>query len=193
MASNPNGSEIAPLEIIKTYYDPQSRAFEALVSHSTRVARKALEVARAVAHLNPDMPFIEEAAMLHDIGIIKVHAPDIGCTGEAPYVCHGVLGRQMLEAMDLPRHALVCERHVGAGITAEDIVAGHLPLPVRDMRPVSIEEIIVAYADKFFSKNPQAQNAEKSIEDVVKEMERYGPAQLQRFLSWKKMFEPGMA
>ncbi|MFZ5562860.1 MAG: HD domain-containing protein [Thermodesulfobacteriota bacterium] len=183
---------MAPLEIIKKYYALKSRAFDALVTHSSLVAEKALKIGRAVLHMNPDLQFIQEAAMLHDIGIIRVHAPDIGCTGEAPYICHGVLGRRMLEEEGLPRHALVCERHVGAGITAEEITAAGLPLPVRDMRPVSIEEMAVAYADKFFSKNPRAQNAEKPIDEVLKEMERYGPAQVERFLSWVKLFEPGM-
>ena len=192
MASNSKGSGIAPLEIIKRYYDPRSRAFASLVPHCTRVMEKALAVARAVFAMNPDMRFIEEAALLHDIGIFKVHAPDIGCTGDAPYVCHGVLGREILEKEGLPRHALVCERHVGAGITAEEVVAAGLPLPVRDMCPVSLEETVVAYADKFFSKNPSAGNREKPVDEIVREMAKYGPRQKETFLSWVRRFEPGM-
>lgn len=192
MTSDVKGSTITPLEIIKRYYDPRSRAFKSLVSHGTRVMEKALAVARAVPAMNPDMRFIEEAALLHDIGIMKVYAPDIGCTGDAPYVCHGVLGREILEKEGLPRHALVCERHVGAGITAEEIVAAGLPLPVRDMCPVSLEEIIVAYADKFFSKNPKAGNREKPVEEISGEMAKYGRRQKETFLSWVRQFEPGM-
>ena len=51
-----------------------------------------------------------------------------------------------------PRHALVCERHTGAGLSLEDIIAQNLPVPHRDMLPVSMEEQVVCFADKFYSK-----------------------------------------
>ncbi len=184
---------ISPLEIIEKFYSPGSLAFEVLVGHGRAVARKSLEVARAVLHLKPDLDFINEAAMLHDIGIIKVHAPDIGCTGDAPYLLHGILGREMLEAEGLERHALVCERHVGTGITAQEIRENRLPLPERDMVPLSIEEKIVAYADKFFSKNPRFLDREKTVSDVVNNLKKHGQRQVDTFLSWVELFEPGRA
>jgi len=39
-----------------------------------------------------------------------------------------------------PKHGLVCERHTGTGITLEMIIKNNLPLPHRDMVPVSMEE-----------------------------------------------------
>ena len=121
-------------EIIDRYYTPGSRLKEILTVHSMLVARKALECAER-RRLGIDAGFVEEAALLHDIGIIRCNAPDIRCEGELPYICHGVEGRRMLEAEGLPRHALVCERHTGAGLTVDDIISQRLPLPLRDMTP----------------------------------------------------------
>ena len=96
---------------------------------------------------------MEEAAMLHDIGIFLTHAPSLGCNGPHPYLKHGHLGCKLLEKEGLPKHALVCERHVGVGITRKDVLDHKLPLPAKDMLPLSLEEKIICYADKFFSKN----------------------------------------
>ena len=57
------------------------------------------------------------------------------------------------DEMGLYRHALVCERHTGAGLSITDIEKQNLPLPHRDLLPLSLEEKIVCYADKFFSKS----------------------------------------
>lgn len=145
------------------------------------VAKKALEVAESVMHLDPDFLFIEEAAMLHDIGIFLTSEPGLGCFGDKAYVCHGYLGRELLESEGLPRHALVCERHVGVGIRCEDIDRQNLPVPRRDMLPVSLEEKIVCYADKFFSKKKGDLPGEKSLETVRWEIRIYGEDVLRRF------------
>jgi hypothetical protein len=55
-----------------------------------------------------------------------------------------------------PELALVCERHIGVGISIAEIQHHNLPLPSRDMIPVSIEEQLICYSDKFFSKNGNA-------------------------------------
>ena len=91
--------------------------------------------------------------MLHDIGIFMTRTPELGCHGKHPYICHGILGSDLLKKEGQPELALVCERHVGVGISKADIHRHRLQLPKRDMIPVSIEEQIVCYADKFFSKN----------------------------------------
>jgi len=141
-----------PTDIIDEFYDPGSVAHDILIIHSKAVAAKALSVARHVSYLNPDLGFIEEATMLHDIGIVFVNAPELGCHGDKPYICHGYLGRELLEREGFPLHALVCERHIGAGLGITDIEKYHLLLPRRDMKPLSIEEKIICYADKFYSK-----------------------------------------
>ncbi len=178
-----------PIDIIKEFYHPGTKSYETLVRHSEQVAQKALETADKVPHLEPDRDFIVEAALLHDIGIFMTDAQMLGCNGDHPYLMHGTLGREILEKKGLPRHAVVCERHVGAGISAEDIITHGLPLPIRDMRPVSIEEQIICYADKFFSKNGNNCNGEKSIAAILTEIVTYGPRQADRFKGWLKLFK----
>ena len=127
-----------PLEIIAEFYEPGSEPFQILVKHGQQVANKAIDVAKRVPHLKPNLKFINEAAMLHDVGIFETNTPELGCSGKHPYVCHGYLGRKILAKKGLPQHALVCERHVGIGITAEEIKLNNLPLPQRDMVPIAI-------------------------------------------------------
>jgi len=176
-----------PLEIIQKYYDKNTELYYLLVEHSRAVAGKALEAAENVRHLNPDLKFIEEASMLHDIGIFLTYAPEIKCYGDKPYVCHGYLGREILEREGFPRHALVCERHVGAGITIQDIEKQRLPLPKRSMSPVSIEEQIICFADKFFSKYNK-RGKEKSKGEIKTELSRFGDEKVRKFEEWLKLF-----
>jgi uncharacterized protein len=178
-----------PLEIIKKYYAADSVAYSILVEHSTMVAGKAIEIARGLKHLTPDLVFIEEAAMLHDIGIFMTNAPRIGCHGEKEYICHGYLGRALMEQEGLQGHALVCERHVGAGLSKLDISEHKLPLPERDMMPVSLEEKIICFADKFFSKKPGRLKEEMTLEKVRGQISHYGKAQLEKFEELLLLFQ----
>jgi uncharacterized protein len=177
-----------PIKLIQKYYNQNSLAYRILVAHSENVARKALFLAKRVKHLHPDFQFIEEAAMLHDIGIFLTDAPEIGCFGKEPYIRHGLLGRELLDNEGLPKHALVCERHTGTGISREDIQKQRLPLPERDMLPISLEEQIVCFADKFYSKNPQKLNREKSLEKIKKKMGNYGEDKLKKIEEWVMLF-----
>jgi len=158
-----------PIEIIVEFYQPGTRTYNILVQHGKQVADKAVNAAK--------------------IGIFLTHTPELGCTGEHPYVCHGYLGREILESKGLPKHALVCERHVGVGITAEEIKRHNLPLPQRDMVPVSIEEQVICFADKFFSKNGNLIANEKSVEDILCRLEPYGADKVIIFQSWVRLFK----
>lgn len=176
------------LEIIGKFYVPDSKAYRILVDHGARVSKKALRVADNLRLPSPAREFIHEAAMLHDIGMIFTDVPRLGCEGSHPYIAHGILGRLMLEKLDLPRHAMVCERHIGVGLSAEDILEQKLPIPVRDMVPKALGERIVCYADKFFSKNGQPQK-EKGIDEILQGLSRFGPEKKEIFLSWLEEFE----
>jgi uncharacterized protein len=178
-----------PLEIIAEFYEPGSKSFQILVKHGQQVANKAIDVAKRVPHLKPNLNFIKEAAMLHDVGIFETNTPELGCSGKHPYVCHGYLGRKILEKKGLPHHALVCERHVGIGITVEEIKLHNLPLPQRDMMPISIEEQIICFADKFFSKNGEMDGCEKTVGDILNSLQRYGPEKVIHFQKWMQLFE----
>ena len=93
----------------------------------------------------------------------------------------------MLDMAGFPRHALVCERHTGSGLSVEDIVRQNLPLPHRDMCPVTLEEKLICYADKFFSKSGNL-TERKPFEKVKKQMEAFGEDSLRRFLALHSLF-----
>ncbi len=168
-----------PLALIDRHCADNETAREILIRHGRQVGRKALRLAAACCHLKPDEDFIWEASLLHDIGMLWTRAPALGCFGPHPYICHGHLGREILDREGLPRHGLVCERHVGAGLSVSEIQRQGLPLPLRDMTPVSLEERIICYADAFFSKVDD--HAAKPLAVVEAEMARYGPEQAARF------------
>ncbi len=180
-----------PTEILAEYYDRRSKTFKILVEHGKQVAEKALMAAEQVSYLKPDLDFIEKAAMLHDIGILETNSPGLGCRGKHPYICHGILGRQLLEKVGVSEYGLICERHVGVGISADDVRQFNLPLPPRDMLPISIEEQLICYADKFFSKNGSngRKAKQKSVESIVRGLKRYGADKVKRFQKWVEMFE----
>ncbi len=171
------------LSIIQRYYTPGNDDYLVLVSHSRKVADLAVKLSqRLIESGTPiDIEFVEEAAMLHDIGMCRTDAPGIHCHGTEPYILHGILGRRMLDSIGLYRHGRVCERHTGAGITAAEIVAQHLPIePPRDLLPESLEEKVICYADKFFSKS-RLDEPPKTLEYARRSLSKFGEDTLRRF------------
>lgn len=175
-----------PLALIEKYYPVENELRHILVTHSRSVADKALWIADRHPELALNRDFLYEAAMLHDIGVFLTDAPGIYCLGTHPYICHGYLGADLVRAEGYPCHALVCERHTGAGLSLDGIVAQQLPVPHREMVPVTLEEQVICFADKFFSKTHL--NGEKSIEKARRSLERYGEAGLLRFDEWCSRF-----
>ena len=172
--------------IIDKYYPEDNELRRILLVHSRSVADKALAIADRHPELSLDRQFIEEAAMLHDIGIVRCNAPGIQCFGTEPYICHGRIGADMLRAEGFPRHARVCERHTGAGITRSQIIAQKLPLPEQDFLPETMEEKVICYADKFFSKTHL--DKEKTVEQAMASLSKFGEEGLARFRAWVKIF-----
>ncbi|MCT4647029.1 MAG: HDIG domain-containing protein [Carboxylicivirga sp.] len=176
-----------PEFIIAKYYCPQSPLWYTLTEHSKAVRDKALDIVSNHPELEADAQFVSEAALLHDIGIYLTNAPDLHCHGVLPYICHGYLGRELLEKEGYPAHALVSERHTGTGLSLIDIQRQKLPVPQRDMLPVTIEEQIICFADKFYSKS-RSLTTPKSIDKIIKSMRKHGEHQVKRFEEWCEMF-----
>ena len=80
----------------------------------------------------------------------------------------------------------MCERHTGAGLSLDYILKNNLPVPHRDLMPVSIEEQIVCFADKFFSKTHLEK--EKSVDKALKSVAKFGEDGAERFKKWCDMF-----
>ena len=175
------------IQLISKYCSDNQELQSLLVRHSRDVADKALAIAKQHPELDVDLAFVEEAAMLHDIGIVMTDAPGIHCYGENPYIRHGILGAEILRKEGLPRHARVAERHTGAGITAAEVTSQNLPLPVSDYLPETMEEKLICYADKFFSKSHPEK--EKTLESARRSLMKFGGQTMSRFEEMVSMFE----
>ena len=159
--------------IIDRYYPADNELRRVLLKHSRQVADRCLQIVRKHPELSVDAQFVEEAAMLHDIGIYQCNAPSIHCHGTEPYIKHGPIGGEMLRAEGFPRHARVAERHTGTGLPGYE--------------PETLEEQIICYADKFYSKsNP---DHVRSVQETADSLEKFGHAGVVKFLEWAKRFE----
>jgi len=174
-------------ELIHKYCEGNEPLERLLLRHCGDVAQRALKIARKHPELGADEQFLWEAAMLHDIGSVRTNAPSIHCFGTEPYIRHGILGAEILRSERLPLHARVAERHTGTGLTASEIAHQNLPLPHQDFTPESIEEQIVCYADKFYSKSHP--EVEKTPEQALRSLEKFGSEGLDVFKAWMEIFK----
>lgn len=159
--------------IIDKYYAEDDELRHLLLLHSRQVADRSLLLARRHPELRLDVQFVEEAAMLHDIGIRWCHAPGIFCYGTEPYIRHGAIGGKVLRKEGFPRHAQVCERHTGTGLPGYE--------------PQELEEKLICYADKFFSKSHP--DRVLTVAQAAESLEKFGHEGVEKFLSWAQMFE----
>ena len=173
--------------LIDKHYPEADGLRVVLIRHSRQVADRALLICQRHPELRLDAQFLEEAAMLHDIGIRWCHAPGILCNGTEPYIRHGIMGGSLLRQEGFVRHAQVCERHTGTGLTREQIVRQQLPLPAQDFTPQELEEQVICYADKFYSKSHP--DRVLSVLEAAQSLEKFGHEGVEKFLLWAKMFE----
>ncbi len=111
---------------------------EGVIKHCIVVAELALEIVRRHYHYNRvDENLVFRGALLHDIGRARSHGVD-----------HGFVGGEIAMESGLDEKVVrIIQRHVGAGITAEE--AKEVGLPPVDFMPVTTEEKIVAHADNL--------------------------------------------
>ena len=153
------------LSIIERYYPENDDLRRLLLKHSRQVADRCILICNRHPELRIDREFVEEAAMLHDIGIRWCDAPSIHCHGTEPYLRHGLIGWD--------RHARVAERHTGTGLPGYE--------------PEQLEEQVVCYADKFYSKSRP--DRVLTVVEAAQSLEKFGHEGVVKFLGWSKMFE----
>ena len=110
-----------------------------VVGHCESVAVVALRIAEEFrgAGYDVDVGLVEAGALLHDLGRCRTHG-----------VRHGVVGGEVARGLGLPEALVrIVERHIGAGLPEEEAV--ELGLPRGRYVPETLEEKIVAYADKL--------------------------------------------
>ena len=159
--------------IIDKYYPAEDELRRVLLHHSRQVADRCLAIVRKHHELPVDVQFLEEAAMLHDIGIYQCNAPSIHCHGSEPYLRHGPIGGNLLRQEGYERHARVAERHTGTGLPGYE--------------PETLEEQIVCYADKFYSKSKP--DRVLTVAQAAESLEKFGHNGVLKFLSWAERFE----
>ena len=134
-------------------------------------------------------------ALLHDIGTYAVLKND-GSNGEPlsfdgpRYVGHGLIGYELLlnEGYD-ESIAEFARNHTGCGLTREDVIDQHLPLPPADYVPVNLEQEVVMVADKYHSKSVPPKFLTASA--YARKAARFGAENKQRWLELvRKYGEP---
>jgi uncharacterized protein len=178
------------ISIIHHFYPADDDFRKLLLLHSNQVKDKALQIL-SNCKLKLDRTIVENGALLHDIGIGRCHAPSILCNGTEPYLAHGIIGAAMLRELDpsLEPYARICERHTGTGITAAEVTAQNLPIPIKDYLPETPEEKLICLADKFFSKSGDLR--EKSLADIRRSLSRFGADTLARLDEMCELFSLG--
>ena len=183
-----NFAHMNPQQLIHRYCADNADLERILLRHSSDVAFRAQQIAEAHPELELDRQFLYEAAMLHDIGVVCVDAPGIHCHGTEPYIRHGLLGGAILRQEGFPQHARVAERHTGTGLTAAYIRSHGLPLPEVDLVPETMEEKVICFADKFYSKSRL--DVTKTAEQVLHSLSKYGEDGVLLFTEWLRLFSP---
>ena len=161
------------LDVIDKYYPRNDELRQLLLTHSWKVATLALRCAAAHPELPVDRALVVRGSLLHDLGIFATNAPSSPCHGTEHYLKHGFIGGQLLRALGMEAEARICERHTGAGLTP-------------DFLPESIEEKLVCYADKFYSKSRP--DATLTFEQIHAVLLRFGADGAARFTQWHEMF-----
>ena len=112
-----------------------------MIEHCENVTKVALRIANQLIFRGYDVNIrlVEAGALLHDIGRSQSHDVD-----------HAVRGAAIARKLGLPEELVhIIERHIGAGIPADE--AKKLGLPDGNYIPETLEEKIVAYADKLIA------------------------------------------
>ena len=112
---------------------------ENILQHVIHVSKVALEIAEASTRrgITVDAKLVKVGALLHDAGRTITHN-----------VNHGVVGAALVRSGGFPEPvAQLVQKHVGAGIPAEEAWA--IGMPKMNYIPETVEEKIVSYADKL--------------------------------------------
>ena len=134
------GMSLDPVKLLAEYA-PDETTLSPVQDHAVNVWHLARNMTRHME--NMDYFFLYRSCLLHDMGRL-IYPP-----GTPQAIRHGIAGAKILYEEGLPGEAKVAERHIGIGISAEDVLEQGLPLPVADYVPRTPVEYIVAHADNL--------------------------------------------
>jgi uncharacterized protein len=134
-----------------------------------------------------------QAALCHDIGVYLCSGfewiPDQP-TSQLPYAQHTIVGAWILyQEGYLPEVVQVANMHSGVGLTANDVTAHQLQLPVDNYVPTTPMQRLLCYASKFHSKTPRF----KTSAEIKDSLTQFGEDKLATFNSFVEEFgEPDL-
>lgn len=169
------------IEFLHRKYAPTEKSFQAVFMHCCAVCDVAEQLMeRGGFAVNKDL--VRVGCLLHDLGVYRLYKD--GVFDEDKYICHGVLGEELLREEGFPLQ--ICRfasHHTGVGITKQQIMERGLPLPQEDFLAESEEELLVMYADKFHSKStPPRFNAAESYKAYVLKFGPENPVKFQEMV-----------
>ncbi|GAA1898620.1 HD domain-containing protein [Lapillicoccus jejuensis] len=147
----------AQVEALHRRYAPSEQVLELVLTHGRVVADIAAQCAERLDEQEGpvDLSLLRATCLLHDLGTYALYSPD-GRLGNHPaYPLHALIGATLLreEGVD-ERVAAAVRTHVLMGLSADDIRASGMLLPVRDYAPQGVVAELLCYADRFHSKRP---------------------------------------
>ncbi len=137
----------------------QSGCSAKVIMHCKTVMQLAVQIAENCKKKGIDInvQLVRIGALLHDIGRSKTHSVD-----------HVIAGAQIAKELGLPNPLVsIIERHPGGGISRDE--AKKLGWPVKDYLPRTLEEEIVAYADKLIERS-EIVGVEETIRKLSKDL-----------------------
>lgn len=141
------------IETLHRKYAPTNAAYDLVYGHCEiiwQIARQLIDRNKLAVDKNT----VEAGCLLHDIGVYDYYDAAGNFDREMDYTQHAVRGQKILETEHFPPIiSRLVAHHLGVGLTAQDVKEQKLPIPVQDYVPETIEERLVAYADKFHSKS----------------------------------------
>jgi uncharacterized protein (TIGR00295 family) len=155
-------------------YAPDTKTFQIVYQHGKAVQNAALVIAKEIHEQGHtvDLDVIAVGSILHDIG--RFWYPP----GKKDEIKHGVKGAEILRKEGHCQLARIAERHIGVGLTKEEIRRQHLPLPEKDFVPETIEEKIITYADNLIAGDRIA-----TVREVIEHYRQFGPRSLKRAIA----------
>ena len=130
-----------------------------VIDHCVNVTQIALKLSDLLEEkgYEIDRELVEIGGLLHDIGRSVTHD-----------VNHSAVGGKIARRIGLPEEIVrIIERHIGAGIPKRE--AEELGLPDGFYIPVTLEEKVVAYADKLIC-GDKVVGINVTIEDFAKDL-----------------------
>lgn len=159
------------------------------ITHSVKVAEKALEIARRTG-ADLDMELVGRGALFHDLGKAETHD-----------IAHGKIGAEMGKAIGLSDAVTaIMEKHIRGGLSEAEAI--ELKLPVKDYTLHTLEERIIIYADRLVDIITEGivpiqteNDAEDRFEEILRTIPKYGKnaPTLQRYLNYHKEIQGLMA